>query len=170
LNRRLRLAIYSVFSLILCPVIPDYGSRRDHLFDANDNYSSALDTLRHYEGLETSPYYLIDGTYIGYGHKNREGLKSISKEQADSILDADMGYCLTRAQKRTGLYGDKSLAVALMFFTMGEDRFCKTDIYKRFSSGDVSNLNITDYCIINGKENARKKRFLTFVEHLFTNE
>lgn len=167
LSRRVRLAGCSLALLVLIPVIPDYGVDINHNWETIDSYAAAMDTLRHYEGLETSAYYLIDGTYIGYGHKNIEGYEVVSEAVANEILTQDINYCLDRAKVRTGLSGDKALAIALMFFTMGEARFCQTDIFKRFSSGDVSKLNITDYCIINGKQNARKKKFLTFVKHLF---
>ncbi len=131
-------------------------------------FQQAIDTLKKYEGFRSDTYLCSAGKRtIGYGHRNREGYASISTSLADSILREDLGYYVGRASSKTGLIGNKALAIGLMMFAMGESGFCNTRLYQRIVSGDVSRLNWTDYCRINGKENARKKKQLKFVEWLF---
>ncbi len=130
-------------------------------------YEQTIDTIKKYEGFKPEPYRCLVGqSTIGYGHVNRENLTHVSIKQADSILRSDLDYYIIRANKRTSTDKNKCLAIAVMMFSMGESRFCKTSIYKQVLAGDVS-IPFQNYCFINKKKNLRREKLLIFVKHLY---
>jgi len=169
---------YSIVGILLCLLILKGMQMTEPKVITPANYSIVMideyyfdqmvDSLKKYEGFRAEAYQCPSGqNTIGYGHYNVEDYTHVSEEEADIILRADLLYYTTRAHVCSGYSGNRALALGAMMFGMGEGGFSTTSLYKRIVSGDVSKLNFTDYCYINGKENLRRKRFLQFVEFVF---
>lgn len=70
--------------------------------------------------------------FIGYGHYDFTGqLDSVTEEQADSILDADMSECI---QIIEGYYPNqpfnKTIALAMLLYNIGIGSFTKKGMHK----------------------------------------
>lgn len=88
----------------------------------------ALNEIKQYEGLVLSK----TGGFVGYGHYDYTGkIKSVTKEQADSILVSDINACMALA---AGFYPDKPfnqlLALAMLIYNIGIGTFCKKNLHK----------------------------------------
>jgi GH24 family phage-related lysozyme (muramidase) len=91
-------------------------------------YSTAINFLKKKEGFCSKPTVSCDGRLtIGYGHVIKEGemFSIISEQEATDILKKDLEIALNFVKKETKVGGNKALALSLLAFNLGNNRFLK---------------------------------------------
>lgn len=107
--------------------------------------------IKSYERYAEKPYYLFNGYYIGYGHRNYERFSVINKWEADSLFYADFNhfYSLFSEVRNPKL----RLLLTALSFNIGPYKVKKGMIYQFAKQNKVNQFIklYLSYNKINGK-------------------
>lgn len=142
--------------------------RPDTIIISGYYYENMIDTIKKYEGFcpETC-FCLSEDPYIGYGHRNWEGLTRVSETQADSILRCDLDYAILRAHQIAGVSGNRALACAGMIYCMGQGAFANSTICEMIINKENIDHMWEKYGNINGEPNKRLRKRLDYSKKLY---
>jgi lysozyme len=105
-----------------------------------------IEKIKIEEGFSAKPYKCMAGyKTIGYGHLIKDSekpkLKSVSLEQADSILLSDFNYALSFiSKKHPNIMYNEQLALAHFVFNFGEVKYNKSELPKLVEIGDTNKI------------------------------
>lgn len=107
------------------------------------NYDLCINHLKEYEGLSLKPYLLDGHYYIGYGQQIKNPSIDINQKEAERMLKETFDWYILFVNKKYDVYGDKALALALLWYNVKPSSILKSDLH---------------YCIINDIEDAMRIR------------
>ena len=89
-------------------------------------YQQAIDHIKDYEGFRSKVYYDTDSSRtIGYGHHLRKGenFTYVDTTVATMLLRQDLNRKIQFVKDKTGLTGNKALALGMFAFNVGTGTF-----------------------------------------------
>ena len=121
-----------------------------------------IEYLKRVEGYRATPYRCAGGYWtIGYGHQIKRGevFVYLPKEDAERLLQADLGEVYKRIDAKYGRLGDwKRNLLADYYFNLGSMRgFPKMEI--AILGGDLAAMRKEYKRYVNGRELGRNKHF-----------
>jgi lysozyme len=139
---------------------------------------SCINHLKSYEGFREHIYKDNDGTpTIGYGHhisKEEVFETSITEQEATKILIKDFKKKLKWVNKNHKLEKNKSYAIALFCFNIGEGKFRRSTLRKLILKDEPIESEIVKWKWFrhkgNLKENKKLKERRLFELNMYTNE
>ena len=96
-------------------------------FTINTDSIALTIVIKSYERYTDKPYYLFNGYYIGYGHRNYEHFSAIDKQIADSLFYSDFSHFYSLFPE---VHNSKlRLLLAALSFNIGPYKVKKSRLY-----------------------------------------
>ena len=137
-------------------------------------YEQCIQHLKEYEGFRSKPYELDGGWYIGYGQQTKSFADTISDVQADSMLRETFDWYVELMPKMYEVYGDKALALALLWYNVSPTAIRGSMLHKLILNGSNDNMAIRDswmsLCNFQGKPHKKLQERRLFEVCLYFNE
>jgi len=123
-------------------------------------WDSVEQLIKKGEGLALEPY-ICPGGYltIGYGHlmtdKDSALLAGIDKQQADSLLKADLKICKNWVQRNLNLSGNQLRAMTKFCFAFGTSKLGRSTLAKKIRKGEKIDQEMLRWTNLNGRSSKR---------------
>jgi GH24 family phage-related lysozyme (muramidase) len=145
---------YILTLLTLLPLLlhGTYINTNKHLY----NYT--IRKLQYIEHYKPFPYKLGFSTYIGYGHRNVENYKHLTKSEAVQLLKRDLNKHMSFIRnKHVGLSYNKVLALASFSMSIGSTKYSNSSVAVCVYNNLALDTVIIKYCYYNKKYSNRLK-------------